>query len=78
MGRPKKGFSETGFITFNLELPHAQKFFHRWQEYYDKDLWMDLDELVELHNIDWIWVKGHSGDFGNEIADKLATSAISN
>ena len=37
-----------------------------------------LDELVELHNIDWIWVKGHSGDFGNEIADKLATSAISN
>lgn len=44
----------------------------------NKDLWMDLDELVELHNIDWIWVKGHSGDFGNEIADKLATSAISN
>ncbi len=44
----------------------------------NKDLWMDLDELVELHNIDWIWVKGHSGHFGNEIADKLATSAISN
>ena len=52
LGRPKKGFSETGFITFNLELPHAQKFFHRWQEYYDKDLWMDLKGFTDSFTYD--------------------------
>ena len=42
----------------------------------NKELWQELDELVSNRNIEWQWVKGHSGDFGNEIADKLATSAI--
>ena len=42
----------------------------------NKELWQELDKLVSNRNIEWQWVKGHSGDFGNEIADKLATSAI--
>jgi ribonuclease HI len=36
------------------------------------DLWQRLDALRELHQVDWRWVKGHSGDPGNERADMLA------
>jgi len=40
------------------------------------DLWQQLDKLVELHTIDWQWVKGHSGHTENEIADQLANRGI--
>ncbi len=36
------------------------------------DLWMRLDALAALHEVQWRWVKGHSGDPGNEKADALA------
>ena len=38
----------------------------------NKDLWMSLDEAANRHDIVWKWVKGHSGDEGNERADALA------
>ena len=41
------------------------------------DLWKIIDELNLKHNIDWNWVKGHSGNPGNEMADDLANLAIS-
>lgn len=40
------------------------------------DLWQQLDEEVAGHNIDWKWVKSHSGIEGNELADQLANEAI--
>lgn len=43
----------------------------------NKDLWVLLDTVSAKHDIKWSWVKGHAGDYGNEIADKLATQAIS-
>ncbi|HRP27896.1 MAG TPA: ribonuclease HI [Burkholderiaceae bacterium] len=36
------------------------------------ELWARLDALRELHDVHWRWVKGHSGDPGNERADALA------
>lgn len=36
------------------------------------DLWQALDLAIQQHTIQWHWVKGHSGDYGNEIADRLA------
>ena len=42
----------------------------------NKDLWILLDTISAKHDIKWSWVKGHAGDYGNEIADKLATQAI--
>lgn len=40
------------------------------------ELWQRLDEATNSHQIEWIWVKGHSGDEGNEVADALANQAI--
>lgn len=40
------------------------------------DLWKQLDNLNESHDVTWHWVKGHSGDEGNEIADSLANQAM--
>ena len=42
----------------------------------NKDLWVLLDSVSAKHDIKWSWVKGHAGDYGNEIADKLATQAV--
>ena len=41
----------------------------------NKQLWKKLKGLIEPHQIDWNWVKGHSGNHFNEIVDKLATEA---
>jgi ribonuclease HI len=40
------------------------------------DLWRQLDEATQAHRVRWRWVKGHSGDPGNERADTLANLAI--
>lgn len=40
------------------------------------DLWKELDALAGRHSIEWLWVKGHSGDPGNDLADSLASRAI--
>ena len=40
------------------------------------DLWQRLDQAREEHEIEWVWVKGHSGHPENEIADELANQGI--
>lgn len=40
------------------------------------DLWQALDALVQQFDIDWHWVKGHSGHPENELADELANRGI--
>ncbi len=40
------------------------------------DLWQRLDKLSSQHRINWIWVRGHAGDAGNERADRLANQAM--
>ena len=40
------------------------------------DLWKSLDELVAIHEITWVWVKGHAGNAGNERADALANKGV--
>jgi ribonuclease HI len=42
----------------------------------NQDLWQVLDALVQVHELEWHWVKGHSGNVGNERVDELANRAI--
>ncbi len=46
------------------------------QEVKNIEFWKELDSLVAKHQITWKWVKGHSGNKYNEIADQLAVNAI--
>ena len=39
------------------------------------DLWKKLKELVKSNQIEWSWIKGHSDDPMNDLADKLAKEA---
>lgn len=59
---------------------------HKWKEngwktsnrkpVKNKDLWRALEDALEHHSVEWIWVKGHSGHPENERADELARSGI--
>lgn len=42
----------------------------------NEDLWRELSELAATHDIEWHWVKGHSGHPGNDRADRLANRGI--
>ena len=41
----------------------------------NKDLWLDLLELVTRHRVGWSWTKGHAGHSENERVDRLALRA---
>lgn len=42
----------------------------------NQDLWQELAAVVAGHKVEWHWVKGHSGNPDNELADQLARRAI--
>jgi ribonuclease HI len=42
----------------------------------NEDLWRELDALVNQHQVEWRWVKGHSGHAENELADELANLGV--
>lgn len=42
------------------------------------DLWKRLDEAIKRHNVNWHWVKGHSGHPENERCDELARAGANN
>lgn len=47
-----------------------------WKRKANLDLWEKLDKLVSKHNINFIHIKGHDGNRGNDNADRLAVEAI--
>lgn len=40
------------------------------------DLWQQLEQASQRHQVHWRWVKGHNGDKGNEKADELANRGV--
>lgn len=50
----------------------------RKQDVKNVDLWKRLDLVTARHEINWCWVKGHSGNIGNDKADDLANQGVKN
>jgi len=46
------------------------------KEVKNRNLWEELEELVNKNKVDWLWVKGHAGNVENERADFLAREEI--
>jgi len=42
----------------------------------NEDLWRRLDEARGRHDVEWVWVRGHEGNVGNERADELANLGV--
>ncbi len=40
------------------------------------DLWQRLEQAANAHDVEWHWIRGHSGHLENERADELARNAI--
>ena len=59
--------------SWDLIDPHTKQVINTTDA---RTLWIKLLEAVSMHEIEWSWVKGHEGNEGNEIADRLATQAI--
>jgi ribonuclease HI len=77
-------------ITLYTDSVYLQKGMTEWLEGWKKnqwekakkkkiknlDLWQELDDLMHTYTVEWRWVKGHSGNEGNERADELARRGI--
>lgn len=73
-------------ITINTDSQYVKNgittWIHNWkkngwkssnkQPVKNQDLWKELDNLCQVHSVSWNWVKGHSTNEGNNIADELA------
>lgn len=46
-----------------------------WRKIKNPDLWQRIDELLSMHEVEFVWVRGHDGHPYNERCDKLATAA---
>jgi ribonuclease HI len=42
----------------------------------NEDLWRRIEELAGQHVVEWLWVRGHDGNPGNERADELANQGV--
>ncbi|MCL4868472.1 MAG: ribonuclease HI [Anaerolineae bacterium] len=75
-------------VTFHTDSEYLRRGITEWAEKWaakgwqkegkptpNADLWQQLLPLVKQHQIEWHWVKGHSGDPMNERVDQLARQA---
>lgn len=83
---------ETCQIDLYTDSQYVQKGVSEWLDNWKKknwktasnkavkndDLWQLLDKETARHQINWHWVKGHSGHPENELADSIANQAIDN
>ena len=76
-------YSDSKYLTDAIN----QKWLFTWQKngwkksdkksVLNTDLWNELLNLIQVHNVTFIWVKGHAGNKYNEICDTLAVEAYS-
>ena len=69
-------YSDSAYVVNSIVQGHAKKWFEQ-QDFSKKnlDLWHDILDLLEVHDVTFQWVKGHSNNEYNELCDKLAVHA---
>jgi ribonuclease HI len=82
----KKACDVTVFTDSQYVKNGIESWIHNWKRrgwktaagkpVLNRDLWEALEAACAGHRIHWKWVKGHSGDPGNEEADRLANLGI--
>ncbi len=87
-----KALSEPCFVELTTDSKYVMQGITQWIDNWqknnwktankndvkNKDLWIELYNEKSKHQINWNWVKGHSGHRENEIADELANKGIDN
>ena len=74
-------YSDSKYIVDAVNLGWAQKWrANRWRRDNDRpienaDLWAELLDLLQRHEVEFVWVKGHGGKRENERCDQLASQA---
>lgn len=65
--------SDSQYVVRMITEGHAKRWFKE-KDFSKKnlDLWFELLDLVEFHNVSFEWVKGHNGNIWNELADRLS------
>tara|TARA_Y100001970_G_scaffold287961_1_gene413949 strand:+ start:7896 stop:8843 length:948 start_codon:yes stop_codon:yes gene_type:complete len=77
-------------ITLHTDSKYVQKGITEWiakwksnnwknskkQPVANQDLWKKLINVIDLHQINWKWVKGHSDNYFNNLVDSIARSSI--
>lgn len=61
-------YSDSAYVIDTINLGYKKR--------KNKDLWEELEKESQNKDIEWRWVKSHSGVRWNEVADKLATEAL--
>lgn len=70
-------FSDSKYVIAGMTewLPNWKR--RGWKKVKNVDLWQRLEQAAKEHTINWRWVRGHSGDPGNEKVDKIASHCAS-
>lgn len=73
-------------VTLYTDSQYVQKGVTEWMKGWkakgwperikNQDLWKQIDSLLQIHKVKFVWVRGHDGHIENERVDKLAVAAI--
>jgi ribonuclease HI len=86
-----KALDEASNVTLHTDSAYLSNAFNQgwldsWQEndwqtasnddVKNQQLWKDLLDQADRHNVEWVWVKGHADNELNNMADELAVAAL--
>lgn len=74
-------YTDSTYVRNGITQWMAKWKLHGWQTsakqpVKNADLWQQLENAAEPHEVEWHWVKGHAGHPDNERADKLAVRGV--
>lgn len=73
------------FVDSQYVMKGATEWIHGWKRknwkatsgpVKNRELWEEIDRLMQGLKLNWQWVKGHAGDKYNEMADQIAVAEI--